>query len=151
MYNWHPYLTKSLGCWDSVRFIEYLFMLTPLFNHMWTVTSSLFIVQAIPLHSVGLNQTEHPHGNVSWNPKLMQYLVFVLYYLVYTFTVKLTTLGVTYYFTNFYFSLQSYELHYILPTFFFSLTIFFLPFFQPLHLYALLKHLKVTQAQGVQR
>ena len=127
MYNWHPYLTKSLGCWDSVRFIEYLFMLTPLFNHMWTVTSFLFIVQAIPLHSVGLNQTEHPHGNVSWNPKLMQYLVFVLYYLVYTFTVKLTTLGVTYYFTNFYFSLQSYELHYILPTFFFFLTYHLLP------------------------
>ena len=65
MYNWHLYLTKSLGCWNSVGFIEYLFMLTSLFNHMWTVTSSLFIVQAIPLHCVGLHQTEHPHGNVS--------------------------------------------------------------------------------------
>lgn len=44
---------------------------------------------------------------------------------------------VTSYLTNFYFSLQCYELHYILPSFFNLLS----SSFPPLHHYALLKHL----------
>lgn len=118
MYNWHLQLTKRNGCWDSIIFSECLSMPTSLFNHIWATD---FVPLCCPGNSSSLCRTQ-PSKASSWkcfmNPQTDVIPFPVLYcYLVYTSTEELTILSVTYSFTNFYFSLQCYEVHYPLSSF----------------------------------